>query len=177
MSPPHNWDETAASTSQRTSPGQRAHLAGLMDVLVAHEPQVHYDQVRPMTTRSILTPAALRAHLKAGLPLTMDCSESVTLLCRLAGLDDPNGLGYNGLGFTGTLLSHLPHYSKPENAMTGALVVFGTGTGHHVCMVRKPGKNPLLFSHGQERGPIYISLSAEREFQPKPVTFLSVAGL
>ncbi len=107
----------------------------------------------------------------------MDCSESVTLLCRLADLDDPNGLNYNGQGLTGTLLGHLRHYSNPRAANIGALVVFGPGTGHHVCMVRRPGVNPLLFSHGQERGPFFISLSEEAKYQPKPVTFLSIAGL
>jgi hypothetical protein len=151
------------------SHAQRVKLAALMRDLVKHEPQVHYAQIRPM--RSV--------HLsKPVYPLTMDCSEAVTCLCKWAGLHDPNGLGYNGRGYTGTLLDHLPHYFNPANAMVGALVVFGPGTGHHVGMVFEPDhRNPLLFSHGQEAGPIFIRLHDEAEHQPPPVTFLSIAGL
>jgi hypothetical protein len=109
--------------------------------------------------------------------VTMDCSESVTLLCRLAGLQDPNGFHYDCTGYTGTLLHHLPHYSSPLAAKVGALVVFGPGSGHHVCMVRTPGDDPMLFSHGSEQGPIYIRLSDEQRYQPPGHVFLSIAKL
>jgi hypothetical protein len=156
---------------------QREHLARLMDLLVAAEPRVHYAQVRPMQTRHI-SEKDLKAALTRG--ITMDCSESVTLLCRLAGLKDPNGKDYNGTGYTGTLLGHLPHYTDASKAKVGALVVFGPGHHHdgdHVCMVRKAGPNPLLFSHGQERGPFYISLSEEKKYHPPPTTFLAIQDL
>ena len=151
------------------SPAQRQHLAKLMRALIAHEPQVHYAQIRPM--RSI--------HLKApAYPMTLDCSEAVTCLCKWVGLKDPNGLGYNGRGYTGTLLDHLPHYHDPARAMVGALVVFGPGTGAHVAMVLEPDhRNPLLFSHGQERGPLAIRLHDEAEAHQPPATFLSIAAL
>lgn len=112
-----------------------------------------------------------------GRGVTMDCSEAVTCLCKWAGLHDPNGNGYNGQGYTGTLLAHLPHYSDPAAAMVGALVVFGPGTGEHVVMVMEPGADPLLFSHGSEAGPVPIRLSAERRGHHPPVTFLSIAHL
>ncbi len=169
---PHNWAGRKGVTK-----GQRAHMGKLMDLLVEHEPAVHYAQVRPMRTRSIMSDLDLAAALAAPGGVRMDCSESVTLICKLAGLRDPNGAHYDGSGFTGTLLANLPHYSKPENAMTGALVVFGPGTGHHVCMVRRPGHDPELFSHGMERGPLLVPLSVERKYQSGPVTFLSIAGL
>lgn len=159
------------------SEAQRRHLGRLMDLLVGHEPQVHYAQVRPMQTRHI-TEHELLATISHG--ITMDCSESVTLLCRLAGIGDPNGKHFDGSGYTGTLLQHLPHYTDPRKAKVGALVVFGPGRHHdgdHVCMVRRPGPNPLLFSHGQERGPFYISLSEEKKYHPEPTTFLSIANL
>jgi hypothetical protein len=148
---------------------QRAKLATLMRDLVKHEPQVHYAQIRPMRSVRLTKPAY---------PLTMDCSEAVTCLCKWAGLTDPNGLGYNGHGYTGTMLDHLPHYYNPANALPGALVVFGPGTGEHVAMVLKPAHhNPLLFSHGLERGPLLIRLHDEADYHPPPVTFLSIAGL
>lgn len=145
-----------------------------MDALVFYNRRVHYAQVRPMRSTGIrhLRPALLRPH-----GLTMDCSESVTLLCRLAGLRDPNGLHYDGSGYTGTLLAYLVGYSDPAIARTGALVVFGEGAGDHVCMVRKPGADPLLFSHGSEADPSWHPLSFMRSgFKGEP-RFLSIAKL
>lgn len=160
-----------------TTDAQRHRLGELMDLLVEHEPKVHYRQQRPMTTRTIRSEKALRAALATRAGVSMDCSESVTLLCRLAGLADPNGLGYNGAGYTGTMLAHLPHYSDPFNAGVGALVVFGPGNGDHVCMVRRIGHDPVLFSHGQERDPAFIRFSVERAYHRSPARFLSIARL
>ena len=85
--------------------------------------------------------------------------------------------GYRADGYTGTLLDHLPHYYAARNAGVGALVVYGPGTGHHVAMVREPGSDPLLFSHGDETGPHWYRLSQERTWQPPPVTFLAISAL
>lgn len=148
-----------------------------MDYLHVQRAKVHYAEIRPMSTAAIHTLSDLHHRVESEHGITMDCSESVTLICKLAGLKDPNGLGYDGQGYTGTLLSHLPHYYHPESARTGALVVFGAAPGHHVAMVREPGSDPLLWSHGQESDPRTIRLSLERLGQPSPVTFLSIAGL
>jgi len=144
--------------------------------LLQKEPQVHYAQRRPM--RNVhLTEVEMRAKLDSGGSLTMDCSEAVTCLCKWAGLDDPNGNHYNGDGYTGTLLAHLPHYTNPRIAQVGALVVYGPETGHHVSMVLEPGEDPLLWSHGREAGPVTVRLSAQKRQQPAPATFLSIARL
>lgn len=158
---------------------QRQHLARLMDFLVAHRQFIHYRQLRPMATAAFHHEAALRAHLMAHRSISMDCSESVTLLCRLAGLRDPNGLGYNATGYTGTLLQHLEEhaYTDPSRAEVGALVVFGPGTGDHVCMVREPGNDPKLFSHGNEAGPFYLRLSEEQPYHRPPTRFLPITSL
>lgn len=147
-----------------------------MDYLHVVRDRVHYAQIRPMQTRTIRNLAELHERI-AEHGITMDCSEAVTLVCRLAGLADPNGLHYDGQGYTGTLLEHLPHYYHPEAAQVGALVVFGQNPGHHVAIVREPGTDPLLWSHGQESDPRTIRLSLERLGQPSPVTFLSIAHL
>lgn len=148
---------------------QRDKLVALMDELIANAAEIHYAQIRPMRTIRLRAPAY---------PMTMDCSEAVTCLCKWAGLQDPNGRGYNGSGYTGTMLEHLPHYHRAGNALPGALVVFGPGTGEHVAMVLEhDATNPLLFSHGGENGPIAIHLHDEAEGHPPPVTFLSVAAL
>lgn len=155
---------------------QRDHMLSLMKYLLAHEPQIHYAQVRPM--RSVrLSEAYLHTLLGHGHGLTMDCSESVTAICKWAGLHDPNGLHYDGQGWTGTILDHLPHYSDPHRAQVGALVVFGPGHGDHVCMVMQPGADPWLWSHGAEGGPRRVRYSVEHAFHRKPATFCSIAHL
>lgn len=148
-----------------------------MDFTYRERARIHYAQRRPMPTQHLHSLHLLQQALQSPRGVTMDCSEGVTLLCHIAGLDDPNGFDYDGHGFTGTLLHHLPHYADARNAKIGALVVFGPGSGDHVCMVRQPGANPLLWSHGQESGPIYISLREEARYQRPPITFLSIAKL
>jgi len=157
---------------------ERKEMGRLMDILVRNERRIHYAQIRPMRTMSI-KPGRLRLALYRPGGITMDCSESVTLICHLAGLRDPNGLHYSGRGFTGTLLEHLEHYEDPSRARTGALVVFGGGTGEHVCMVRHPhASNPMLFSHGTESGPRFIDLASEKHgFPGEKVTFLAISKL
>src|SRR5437762_842516 len=140
---------------------QRQHLLSLADFLISRAGQVHYAQIRPMRTVH-LHEQELDSLLAHGGAITMDCSEAVTCLCKWAGLHDPNGLGYDGAGYTGTLLGHLPHYTDPRQANVGALVVFGPPPGDHVAMVLERGKaNPALFSHGSEAGPLRIPLAVE----------------
>jgi len=147
-----------------------------MKWLIAKTPLIDYEQYRPMRT-SRITEQHLSDLFFHKQKISMDCSESVTLLCRLAGLSDPNGMGYNGYGFTGTMLTSLPHYTDPADADVGALVVFGPGTGDHVCMVLTPGSDPLLFSHGQDAGPLAVRFSVEKNAHRNPAVFLSVNAL
>ena len=155
----------------------RQHAGAIMDMLVANEPLIHYKQLRPMRTKDLLEQqiADIFAQKRT---LSMDCSESATLVARLAGMATPWSTG--GYGNTQTMLETLKHYTDPLDADVGALVVFGP-SGHpekqHVCTVRKRGHDPLLFSHGQERGPLFLHLSAERAAHVGPVTFLSIARL
>lgn len=121
----------------------------------AHEPQIHYRESRPMP-------------LKAGLPLTTDCSGFVTLCYRLAGAPDPNGLGYNGSGYTGTLLSHGQHIPLAF-VQPGDVVVYGPGTGWHTALVVKAGSDPLTVSHGREGGPAFCRVSQDGRL---PQTYL-----
>lgn len=152
-------------------PNVRREMKQIMDLLLAHEPKVHYAQVRPMRTQSIKSVAGLKKKLASQGGVSMDCSESSTLIARLAGAPDPNGLGYNGSGYTGAMLDHCRRVKKAD-LLIGDLVVFGPGTGHHVCVVYGAGDDPWLFSHGQERGPIKIRLSEEAKYQPRPVSYL-----
>jgi len=126
---------------------------------IRNEPRIHYALVRPMP-------------LTRTLPLSTDCSGFVTLCYYLAGAPDPNGLGYDGHGYTGTLLQAMSSVVR-ETVKRGDLVVWGMYPGHHVALVLVPGDDPLLCSHGQERGPLAVRFSDEARIQPDTVTWLS----
>ena len=125
---------------------------------IANEPRIHYGEIRPMP-------------LARALPLTTDCSGFVTLCYYLAGAPDPNGLGYSGQGWTGTLLRHLAETGEPR---AGDVVVFGGYPGRHCAVVLRGGRDPLLASHGMERGPVAIRFSAEAAIQQAPAAWLSL---
>lgn len=142
---------------------QRDQLQTYMDWLISKAPQIHYEAVRPMPCRA-LTYAEAVATFRRGGSIGDDCSGMVTLLCRWAGLKDPSGFGYNGFGNSTSMYQHLTkRYTDPKRAHVGAIVVFGPSV--HVCMVQeRNGSNPWLFSHGQESGPLHISLEEESAF-------------
>lgn len=147
-----------------------------MRYLLEHEPRIHYAQIRPMRTVHLYE-QELHTRLEHGGSITMDCSEAVTCLCKWAGLRDPNGLGYDGQGYTGTMLRHLPSYADPRGANVGALCVFGPRPGDHVAMVLEPGPDPLLWSHGYEGGPRTVRFSHERAIHRPPAWFLNISHL
>jgi Putative peptidoglycan binding domain len=131
---------------------------------IAHETQIHYQQLRPMD--------GLNAVQQ--LPLQVDCSAFSTLCYAWAGAPDPNGLAYNGQGFTGTMLDHMIPIPLVA-AQPGDLVVWGKRPGHHVALVlANDGHDPLLCSHGQEKGPLEIRFSVECKYQPTPARFLAL---
>ena len=125
---------------------------------IEHEPEIHYGEIRPIP-------------LGRRLPLTTDCSGFVTLCYYLAGAPDPNGSRYSGYGWTGTLLRHLPPIG-PVDVRKGDIVVWGSYPGRHCAIVLEADDDPLLCSHGVERGPIAIRFSAECRYQPPAVTWL-----
>jgi len=148
----------------------------VMDKLVRNTRKIGYRQYRPMVTRNINTMAELDRLIAKG--FSMDCSESVTLICHIAKMGDPNHLGFNGYGYTGTILNYCkPHYTDPSKANIGALVVCGPGSGDHVMMVRVPGKDPLLFSHGGEYDPKFVRWSRIVPYLRRPATICSINKL
>lgn len=159
----------------------RKRLYDLAELLIAHRMQLDYPYHDVRGARDAatwkLTTKQMRQRLAAGGHLCFDCSQSVTQLYRWAKLKDPNGLAYQHVGYTGTMLAHLSHYINARIAKPGALVVFGPGTGDHVCMVLEQGADPLLFSHGSTHGAGPIRLSVERQYHRSPVTFLNVSKL
>lgn len=157
---------------------QRNQMVRIAQLLNQYAPDVDYAQIRPMRTR-YLTLSKLRTDLQHNIPITMDCSESVTLICRLSGLKDPNGMMYDGEGYTGDMLAHLPHFTNYDQLHKGSLIVYGTGTGTHVVMVTEPnGVNPEVYSHGSHASHAIWSLAQEDEYhQGEPKTLLAIEDL
>ncbi len=143
-----------------------------MGYLLAHKAQVHYPphDVRTRRASEIQTETELRHAVTTG-SFMFDCSQTVEILCVVAGLHWPRSMVN---GYTGTMLAGLPHYTRPQNAMVGALCVVGPGTGEHVWMVTTPGEDPLLWGNGSESGPSELRWSQEPR---RPRTFLSIAAL
>lgn len=146
-------------------PDYRAKIVEFCQWGVRNEKDIHYSQARPMERLNV--PRQLTV-----LPRFADCSEWATDAYCYAGAPDPNGENYNGTGYTGTLLRNGKRIHVAD-AKPGDLVVYGPGTGHHVCVVVEAGPDPLLCSHGQESGPLLIRHSAEQAAQPIPATFLT----
>lgn len=138
---------------------------------IANEPKIHYVQVRPMKNLKLWSIHAL--------PLSLDCSEAITVAAHAAGLEDPNGLNYNGTGFTGTLLTHAEKTKRVISRSTvrpGDLVVYGSGSGVHVNAILEVTPTKLkMFSHGQEKGPLVIEVGPGSTYRAgQKVTYISV---
>lgn len=120
---------------------------------------IHYAQTRPMPLEKA------KSHK---LPLTTDCSGSVTCIYYTIGAADPNGNDYNGQGFTGTLFANgeaipLLHLEP------GDLVIRSEGdTTEHVYMVMASLGNGdfKLFSHGREAAPETVTLASAKAAHP-----------
>lgn len=160
---------------------ERKKIQVVQAYLVAHKAQIGYAQVRPMVTRNVSTMAELQKLTAKG--FSMDCSESVTLVCHVAGAHDPTGNSYNGDGNTESMLAFLRHYTNPRFALPGALVVFNSDrplAEQHVAQVHSSSflrGDPVLFTHGDAAGPNFARLSqVQPGFQGK-TTLLSVARL
>jgi len=155
-----------------TRSGQRERGVEWQNWAVENERAIHYSQKQSERMN-------LDRMVGKKLPLAEDCS-STTIGChKYAGAPDPTGNGYNpsAVNFTGTLLTG----SKPisfADLKPMSQVIYGPGSGNHVCMVNeiRPDGNHILFSHGQERGPILISMRDEAAFQPGPVRYRDAIG-
>ena len=137
---------------------------------IAHRDGFRYEQVRPI-------PAGLPWRQ---LPVTTDCSGFVTLMAQWSGIDDPNGRGYNGEGYTGTLLEHLPAAGFGRTR-PGDIAVFGRFPGVHCAVLLEGGAqvaDPAVASHGVPGDPRRTELSRLiRYFRTDgPVVFLRLVG-
>ena len=131
----------------------------------ANRAEIHYSQARPMT------------HLgkSPSLEWTADCSGFVTSAFFWADkhtrfrVYDPNGLNYNGYGYTGTLLAHNRSGRVPldRKFFIGDMALYGPSLGdtRHVCICRKNGNadKAIWTSHGSEAAPYSVYLHYRRD--------------
>lgn len=144
-------------------------------LLLTKAAEIHYGEVRPMRAMNALEE----------LPITEDCSTVATKGAKAGGFTDPNGLFYNGQGYTGTMLAHSRRIAQHQ-VQPADLVVFVNPrepAGHHVCQILEivgNGDDMWLGSHGQESDPRRILLSQEAAGQARSgateVHFLAVAA-
>lgn len=101
--------------SDEEATGGRAAIVQAAKKALRTSNRYRYARVRPM-------PDTLFPSNFVALILT-DCSGFATLCYKAAGAPDPNGLGYNGAGWTGTLAAHGRRTNDPQ---PGDLCFYGT---------------------------------------------------
>lgn len=99
-------------------------------------------------------------HKPGVTPCVCDCSAFVTYCYSWAGAADPNGQGYDGQGYTGTLLSHGTEISLAQ-VVPGDVIVYGPGTGDHTALIVQGGPDPLTVSMGEQGDPSFIHVSGD----------------
>ncbi len=119
---------------------------------VAHEGSLHYRQVRPMADSLRSPDAAYRT----------DCSSFATLCYKAAGADDPNGSGYNGYGYTGTLWVRGAYTSSPKPGDLAFYGDMGDGMPSHVAVYIGGGQ---VASFGSEPGPVVRTLRYRGDYR------------
>lgn len=142
---------SAALMGQAPKPdlsGKRTRIIAAATLLHNRRAIVHYTQsprrMQIVREKMNMKRLALAPHIYE------DCSSSFTGCYYVAGAPDPNGFGYNGFGYTGTLAKHGTPVGLSK-AKPGDSVLYGEGWPfQHVAMYL--GKN-LVWSHGSEGGP------------------------
>jgi hypothetical protein len=122
---------------------------------IAHRSEIHYAEIRPMPI-----------HTSINHGFTTDCSGFVTLMAKWGGCSDPNGLNFDGQGYTGTMLEHLPHIPFKQT-LRGDLLVIGAYPGIHVVALLADGQltnTPQVASLGGPGDPRSFLLSEEIGF-------------
>lgn len=92
-----------------------------------------------------------------------DCSSSVTAWFWIGKLPDPNHLGYNGQGYTGTLAVHGVRVTFPK---PGDFAFYKPPYpyGHVAMCVGYQNGVPMVVSHGGESGPSYVPWNYRGDF-------------
>ncbi len=145
----------AATEPPATIADVRAELAAYCRDCLANAGRIHYEQVRPIGCFGVAPSSGF----------TTDCSGHATCAFywprKVTGVavPDPNHRGFDGYGYTGTLIAN-PTASSPYQI--GDLAIYGpsTSSSSHVatCYVEGSEANALWLSHGSEDAPYSVKL-------------------
>lgn len=108
------YDEHHATPEQRV----RSAIKDAAFYWYSHRASIAYSQYRPYP---VVKPPTV--------PPRFDCSGFATACYFAAGATDPNGRGFDGLGYTGTLISHGTRVDR-DHLKVGDLVFYGYSTGY-----------------------------------------------
>ena len=125
---------------------------------VEHAGSIHYEQARPIDG----------LHQPHKLPLHTDCSGFATDCYKWAGAPDPNGLGYSGYGYTGSLINYMHEIMKSQ-LHPGDLIAYGYFPGEHVVIYIGGG---MCVSQGSEPDPREFSLEVMDGAMSGPTHYL-----
>lgn len=90
-------------------------------------------------------------------PNWTDCSGYDTWTFKSGHAPDPNGFGYNGYGYTGTMLENGRQIASP---VPGCLVFYGHPVSHVALYIG----NGRVISHGSEAGPLLLEVHYRSDF-------------
>jgi hypothetical protein len=130
----------------RANDPTRQRMVDIARFAIAQSKRIHYSQDHRMAweraSRKLRPPIAANA-----LPLDVfeDCSSSISGIAALAGAPDPNGSGFDGEGFTGTMLDHCTRLgagAPPAALLPADIAVYGKDNGTHAIMVLDPFRPP-----------------------------------
>lgn len=141
----------------------RARMVEAMRETVMNEPRWHYEESRPLELPDVNT--AYHGTVYS------DCSFGCVILAHLAGAPDPSGTGFRAPAGSSAMFAFLPHLRRAQ-IQPGDYVVFGPDGGQHAACVYELATDPVVWSHGQEKGPVLVRLSVEIAAHSGPVTFL-----
>lgn len=138
-----------AAANEKYHPTTRKKIADAAYYAYRMRDSIGYAQVRPMVD---MAPPP-------NVPNLMDCSWFATWCYKSGGAPDPNGLGYNGLGYTGTLVNRGIRTISPQ---IGDLAFYGWASiPSHVAVC--VGNN-MVVSHGSQPGPLLLPLHYRSDF-------------
>jgi hypothetical protein len=157
--PPKAHDEPAAPSESADAKKARVRsaMADYCRRSIANEPGIHYQQLRPVGCFGV----------KPESGFTTDCSGHSTCVYYWArqatgiAVPDPNGNGFSGYGYTGTLIDN-PRCSPKY--LVGDLGIYGASaapddTEHVVtCYAEGDGDSSKWCSHGSEAAPYSVAL-------------------
>jgi cell wall-associated NlpC family hydrolase len=149
----------------------RPRVGDTRDKIIAGAMLLYNNRVRVHYTMSGKRMQGVRERLRPPkYPEWEDCSSSYTWCFWQAGAPDPNGRGYDGFGYTGTLAQNGRRITL-DQAQPGDAVLYGSGPPYqHVAMYLGKGK---VWSHGSENGPYILPIDYRgdrREIRTYPMS-------